>query len=543
MKSRLAVILAAALGIAGVFAQEKPDPRVQALKRLHPLLKEYHAAMETLPPNIMDLYREAFADDPLLFFLKGSPEHELAKQFSERATPSFDVLTKKWEGDIVSCGPFGEGWMYYLRADGAVREGQVDLLKHYGRWNHTPLSPYAMVVPAELLKKPTAKLGVVLREIETDEGTAAVVVDRIIPGYGSSRKPLFAGHTLLQTGDRLISVGGHRVKDLAGLEKAMPYLKVRPGFSVVLLRGKLWEAKALAPLITLDVSSGMHGNAAWVAKRAAAYLHPRGPGRIGIATRDHPKGQEIIKIMEKSAAERAGLKVGDVVAAVEANPVRDARHLVGLVRTYPAGTTVRIGLQRGGMQKTQDVKLGEIDPVSLSSARFKIHAGLLDVRGAMGHARGALTFDSVVEFVEWNRSQDAALEWISGAIKQPSPMLYNLTWSAYWARSRLLERMGRWKEAIEDLDRVHKAHGKMPPLYREKADIYWRRKEYDQAIELYRKGLATAAWGKEGHTMDLGRKLARIGRKDEARKIFQGLVAHPFWGKEAKKNLAELDRE
>jgi serine protease Do len=60
-----------------------------------------------------------------------------------------------------------------------------------------------------------------------------------------------------------------------------------------------------------------------------------------------------------SPAERAGLASGDIIVSVNAVPVKDARDLNKRITSTVPGTTVEIGVVRGGTQSTMIAALGE----------------------------------------------------------------------------------------------------------------------------------------------------------------------------------------
>ena len=60
-----------------------------------------------------------------------------------------------------------------------------------------------------------------------------------------------------------------------------------------------------------------------------------------------------------SPAERAGLASGDIIVSVNAVPVKDARDLNKRITSTVPGTTVEIGVVRGGAQSTMTAALGE----------------------------------------------------------------------------------------------------------------------------------------------------------------------------------------
>ncbi|MHB1864087.1 MAG: Do family serine endopeptidase [Gemmatimonadaceae bacterium] len=59
-----------------------------------------------------------------------------------------------------------------------------------------------------------------------------------------------------------------------------------------------------------------------------------------------------------SPAEKAGLEAGDVITAVNGQPVKDVASLQRMIRNYEPGQTVNLDVMRYGQQKTFAVKLG-----------------------------------------------------------------------------------------------------------------------------------------------------------------------------------------
>jgi S1-C subfamily serine protease len=66
-------------------------------------------------------------------------------------------------------------------------------------------------------------------------------------------------------------------------------------------------------------------------------------------------GAIVTEVVQASAAEKAGVKVGDVVTAFDGERVRSARQLERLVEETPAGRTVKVALQRAGAPVTLEV--------------------------------------------------------------------------------------------------------------------------------------------------------------------------------------------
>jgi predicted metalloprotease with PDZ domain len=92
-----------------------------------------------------------------------------------------------------------------------------------------------------------------------------------------------------------------------------------------------------------------------------------GGSRVGMVVRDveaadvtkeklsGTAGAIVTQVVQASAAEKAGVKVGDVVTAFDGERVRSARQLERLVEETPAGRTVKMALQRAGAPLTLDV--------------------------------------------------------------------------------------------------------------------------------------------------------------------------------------------
>jgi membrane-associated protease RseP (regulator of RpoE activity) len=100
-----------------------------------------------------------------------------------------------------------------------------------------------------------------------------------------------------------------------------------------------------------------------------------GGPRLGIQIRDLGKedlanfkissqnGVVVDEVMTDSAAEKAGVKAGDVVVHFDGENVRSAAQLTRLVRETVAGRTVKMGVIRGGKRMDLDVAPAEAENV------------------------------------------------------------------------------------------------------------------------------------------------------------------------------------
>src|SRR5215813_12971824 len=97
----------------------------------------------------------------------------------------------------------------------------------------------------------------------------------------------------------------------------------------------------------------------------------------------HVGGAIVGKVTPDSAADRAGLKRGDVIQSFNGQPVTDINSLRNHVADAQPGSTASVVIVRDGAEKTVSVKLEEAD-VSRESARNR-ESGSVD-KGALGIA-------------------------------------------------------------------------------------------------------------------------------------------------------------
>ena len=76
-----------------------------------------------------------------------------------------------------------------------------------------------------------------------------------------------------------------------------------------------------------------------------------------------PVGVYVKALEEGGAAESAGMRVGDIIIAVDDEPVSNAEELKAAKDKYKAGDTVTITASRGGMEMDFQVKLQEQAPI------------------------------------------------------------------------------------------------------------------------------------------------------------------------------------
>lgn len=113
-----------------------------------------------------------------------------------------------------------------------------------------------------------------------------------------------------------------------------------------------WRQTLLAPIFI----HGLHNFVAALAA-AALMLQAAHAPLLGVNTEADPQGCRITQVLPGTAAETAGLQVGDIIQSVEDEPVATPEELRRLIRQRQIGDRIRIALLRGGMPLEVDTEL------------------------------------------------------------------------------------------------------------------------------------------------------------------------------------------
>jgi serine protease Do len=85
------------------------------------------------------------------------------------------------------------------------------------------------------------------------------------------------------------------------------------------------------------------------------------------------EGILVAQIAPGSPAEKAGLKVGDIIVAIDGEKVREVRELQFRIMKTPPGTEVTLTILRGGKEQTIKAKVGEMpEEVSFGQPREQV---------------------------------------------------------------------------------------------------------------------------------------------------------------------------
>ena len=85
----------------------------------------------------------------------------------------------------------------------------------------------------------------------------------------------------------------------------------------------------------------------------------KGNGMLGIATKPVAGGLEITKVGKKTAAEKAELKVGDVIRKMDGKEVKTREDLQAVIKDKSAGDELELEISRDGKEQKIMVELLE----------------------------------------------------------------------------------------------------------------------------------------------------------------------------------------
>ncbi len=80
---------------------------------------------------------------------------------------------------------------------------------------------------------------------------------------------------------------------------------------------------------------------------------------LGVATEKNDKGAKVTEVMEKSAAEKAGLKEGDIITSINGTAIKGSEDLLTTVRKHKPEETIDLTFLRDGNEKKVKALLGK----------------------------------------------------------------------------------------------------------------------------------------------------------------------------------------
>lgn len=220
-----------------------------------------------------------------------------------------------------------------------------------------PVPPPAPVAPGLVSERPI--LGFQAEE-RSEDGISSVYVENVQPETAAAK----AG---LQPGDQIVKLGDQDIATIEDVTLFMTKRKVGDEVEVMVLRQG-------APVVT---TATLQANPKILARPTlpGSALPPAAPlapppaepaamqhGRLGVVVENDAispnRGQaRIANIVPGSAADQAGLRVGDVIRSIDAAAIAGALDVQQRMRTTRPGQEVVVGIVRGGAPVQINVRL------------------------------------------------------------------------------------------------------------------------------------------------------------------------------------------
>ncbi|MGO8704694.1 MAG: Do family serine endopeptidase [Candidatus Brocadiia bacterium] len=93
------------------------------------------------------------------------------------------------------------------------------------------------------------------------------------------------------------------------------------------------------------------------------------------------KGALVAQVVADSAADKGGIKAGDVIVRYDGKDVESPAHLRNMVAATAPDTEVKVGIIRGGKQETLTLRVGTLTPQMMAEAAPSEEGGVLSKLG------------------------------------------------------------------------------------------------------------------------------------------------------------------
>ena len=80
-------------------------------------------------------------------------------------------------------------------------------------------------------------------------------------------------------------------------------------------------------------------------------------GWLGIELEESDAGPSISKVVADSPADKAGLRIGDLITGINGTPMREIDDIIDAFEVLDVGELVTFGLRRGGKEMVRKIRL------------------------------------------------------------------------------------------------------------------------------------------------------------------------------------------
>lgn len=106
--------------------------------------------------------------------------------------------------------------------------------------------------------------------------------------------------------------------------------------------------------------------------RVSLFTEDANRAMLGVTTDEDERGAKVTAITRESGAEKAGLKIGDVITKVGDNAIEDADDVAKAVRQHKPGDKVKVSILRDGREQTLTAELGKWKGVRINNLNATI---------------------------------------------------------------------------------------------------------------------------------------------------------------------------
>ena len=371
-----ALVLAfAALYVLQLFRGEAPAPRPAAVVSVKEAAEPPRAAPMEL--SFSDAAAKATASVVNIYTAKTvrrsiSPEERLLRRYYGLPEDEAESGTSLGSGVIVSADGYlltnnhvieGADEIAVVLASGAASRAQV-----VGTDPETDLA--VLKIDGTALSAITfgdsdrLKVGDVVLAVGNPFGVGQTVTMGIVSATGRNRLGINAFENFIQTdapinpgnsGGALVDSRGH----LVGINTA---IFSQTGSSAGI--GFAVPVKTARDVMVQLIKTG-RVERGWIGAELAD-VSPELAARFRLQAQS---GAVIVRLLRGGPAERAGVRPGDLLVAVQDKPVADAAAAVNAIVDIKAGESARLGLRRGAEQLALVVSVGRRPPASAERAR------------------------------------------------------------------------------------------------------------------------------------------------------------------------------